>query len=404
MNESNCPACRAHQLSSFYSVFDIPVQSCVLLETKEAALAYPRGDLELVLCESCGFISNTRFSEEVQGDIGPYEASQAFSERFSRYQRELCDHLAERHGVRNQDVVEIGSGAGDFLNLLCEVGENRGVGFDPVYAGPERVGGARYVRERFDDRYLDTPSDCIVCRHTLEHVPDVLEFMRLVRRGCGATDKLVFFEVPDVLRVLEEQAFWDVYYEHCSYFAAGPLARLFRRAGFQIEDLSRVYDEQYLVIAARPLREGGMPGGPGGESDKAAALRFEDVSEMERDADRLLNATRVFTEKLATLVEEWQSRLAIWRTKRARVALWGAGSKAAGFLSTLGIAEDIPYIVDVNPRKQGMFQAGTGQEIIAPQQLQAYRPDAVVIMNPIYREEIGRDITAMGLKPELLTL
>ena len=44
---------------------------------------------------------------------------------------------------------------------------------------------------------------------------------------------MVFFELPDTERVLTEAAFWDIYYEHCSYFTPGSLARLFRRTGFE---------------------------------------------------------------------------------------------------------------------------------------------------------------------------
>ena len=28
----------------------------------------------------------------------------------------------------------------------------------------------------------------------------------------------MFFQVPDMSRVLRDLAFWDIYYEHCSYF------------------------------------------------------------------------------------------------------------------------------------------------------------------------------------------
>ena len=48
---------------------------------------------------------------------------------------------------------------------------------------------------------------------------------------------LVFFEVPDTMRILREGAFWDIYYEHCSYFTPGSLARRFRRTGFDINEL-----------------------------------------------------------------------------------------------------------------------------------------------------------------------
>ncbi len=71
---------------------------------------------------------------------------------------------------------------------------------------------------------------------------------------------MLLFELPDTTRILDECAFWDIYYEHCSYFTAGSLARLFRQAGFAVDDLYRVYDDQYLVIEARPA--GGKSPGP----------------------------------------------------------------------------------------------------------------------------------------------
>ncbi len=42
------------------------------------------------------------------------------------------------------------------------------------------------------------------------------------------------FETPDAKRVLKEAAFWDIYYEHCSYFSPGAHARVFRQEGFDV--------------------------------------------------------------------------------------------------------------------------------------------------------------------------
>ena len=47
-----CPACGDAALAPFYRVASIPVHSCVLVETREAALAFPQGDLELAFCEA----------------------------------------------------------------------------------------------------------------------------------------------------------------------------------------------------------------------------------------------------------------------------------------------------------------------------------------------------------------
>ena len=46
--------------------------------------------------------------------------------------------------------------------------------------------------------------------------------------------------------------------------------------------------------------------------------------------------------------------------------------------------------------------AGSGQEIIEPSALRELRPEVIVLMNPIYREEIGSALRARGLDPELL--
>ncbi|NJM57780.1 MAG: hypothetical protein HC857_10560 [Synechococcales cyanobacterium RU_4_20] len=42
---------------------------------------------------------------------------------------------------------------------------------------------------------------------------------------------MVYFEVPDAERIFAERAFWDVYYEHCSYFSPPSLTALCGAAG-----------------------------------------------------------------------------------------------------------------------------------------------------------------------------
>ena len=64
----------------------------------------------------------------------------------------------------------------------------------------------------------------------------------------------------------------------------------------------------------------------------------------------------------------------------------------------------LPLAVDVNPHKHGMYIAGTGQQIVPPSFLQEYRPHVVIAMNPIYREEIQRELDRLGVGAELVAL
>jgi hypothetical protein len=72
------------------------------------------------------------------------------------------------------------------------------------------------------------------------------------------------------------------------------------------------------------------------------------------------------------------------------------------FLNTLRPEKGVEHMVDINPRKQGMYVAGTGQKIVGPEFLRSYQPDTVIIMNPIYREEIQGQLEGMGVKAEIL--
>jgi hypothetical protein len=49
-----------------------------------------------------------------------------------------------------------------------------------------------------------------------------------------------------------------------------------------------------------------------------------------------------------------------------------------------------------------MYVAGTGQEIVSPEFLRDYQPDAVILMNPIYREEVQRTLDKIGVQADIL--
>ena len=48
------------------------------------------------------------------------------------------------------------------------------------------------------------------------------------------------------------------------------------------------------------------------------------------------------------------------------------------------------------------YMAKTGLEIIRPLALRDYRPDIVIVMNPVYREEIIAELAKLGLSPEVI--
>ena len=385
-----CPNCGSVGMSVFFELEGVPVHSVLLLPTWQEALNYPQGDIALGFCRACGFIANVAFDPSLHEYSSRYEATQAFSPTFSAFAHRLARRLIDQYDLHGKDIIEIGCGQGEFLTLLCELGGNRGVGFDPAYVRKRSESPAQdritFIKDFYSERYADYQSDFVCCKMTLEHIQHTADFVSTVQRLLrNQSHAIVFFQVPDVRRVLREVAFWDIYYEHCSYFSLGSLARLFRHCGFEVMNLARGYDSQYLMIEARP-----------GNGKDGALLEQED------DLEELAREVACFSENYPPKLAAWRRDLQRMRQTGRRAVIWGAGSKGVAFLTTLHIEDEIEYAVDINPYKHGTYMAGTGQEIVGPEFLKEYRPDVVIVMNPIYCHEIQQDLNRMGVTAELV--
>lgn len=385
-----CPSCGASRMLEFYQVEAVPVHSCLLISDRDEAVAYPTGQLCLSFCGTCGFISNTSFDPKVQHYSAQYEETQGFSARFRTFAHELCDRLINHYDIRGRRILEIGCGKGEFLAQMCVMGDNTGVGIDPAYV-PERypsgnASSVTFIQDFYSARYAHLEADVICCRHTLEHIGETRRFLRTIRDAIGQRERtLVIFEVPDTLRILREGAFWDLYYEHCSYFTPGSLARLFRATGFEVDQLYLDFDDQYIITTAYPSCDG-QPR----------------CSSLEEDVLSLKDSVESFTQTCGSALTYWSSAANGAFAEGRRTVLWGSGSKAVAFLTTLGFSEAIEYVVDINPYKHGKFLPCSGHEIVSPEFLVQYRPDQIIVMNPVYCEEIRRDLSRLGLAAELL--
>lgn len=382
----HCPGCRASTLRLMLET-SAPLNTSKLLETREAAVGYPYGPIQLEICDTCGLITNTAFDAPGHDYSASYEETQAFSPRFREYAHWLAATLTERHDLPGTSVLEIGCGRADFLLQLCETAPCNGVGIDPSFR-EDRLEGPAAARVSvrcgfFSEADVDRGYALVVCRHTLEHVHDVHDFLVRLRLSLEATPGTpVFFEVPDTGRILRETAFWDMFYEHVTYFTPGSVARAFRAAGFEPTGLELAFDDQYILVTA--VVAGGRAGGNVLPLEESAASIVSQADAFTRD----LGATRAF----------WTARLRERRARGETSVIWGAGSKGVGFLSTLGLSDEIACAVDVNPAKHGMYMPGTGHEIVAPERLREVRPGLVVVMNPVYTEEIRRDLEQLGVE------
>ena len=394
MNKKH-PVCPESEAIPLLDMPGVPVHCNVLWPTRQAALAAPRGDIRLTYLPACGHTYNPAFDPSLMEYTQEYENSLHFSPRFQEYATALAGGLVEKYNLRDKDIVEIGAGKGDFLIMLCALSGNRGWGYDPSYV-PEPgyiAPNVTFVQDFYTEKYLDQRADLIVCRHVLEHIPDPDAFVAQVRRAVGEQQSVVFFEVPNALWTLQRGGIWDVIYEHCSYYSPTSLAHLFERHGFRVLAVNEVFGGQFLTIEAIPVTGAGEQGS-GGAGEKEAVGNGFSPAVLTADA-------HAFAAAYAAKRDEWCGRLRDLAATGRRGVVWGAGSKGVTFLNATGAGEEIVAVVDINPRKQGKYVAGTGQPIVAPAELADLRPDFVIIMNANYREEIGRMLAEVGVAAEI---
>lgn len=386
-----CPVCFSSDLQIVLELQQTPVHCGLLLSEREQALRVAKGDIFLTLCNTCTHIFNQVFDPERMHYSEPYDNSLHFSTTFRSYIDALIERLVKQYQLYGKDIIEIGSGRGDFIKQLCKRGNSRGIGFDPSFEpgeyNGENSGGVTLIKDYYSEEYAAFSADLICCRQTLEHIYRTRDFIQMIRRSIGnRLDTVLFLEVPNFLPALEEGKVWTIIYEHYSYFNRASLAYLLDDCGFEIIRLEEGFEGQFLGVEAKPVTASkrSTPGVPPSFREEFGVL-----------------VNKFAAEHLAD-VSQWRKLLSEAATSKKRVVIWGAGARCMSFLNMLQLKNEIHYVVDINPRKHGMFIAGTGQQIVPAEFLRDYRPDTVILMNPIYKKEIEATINGFGLEVDFL--
>ena len=377
MTDSKCPLCNSSKLQTFLQRKRVPVHQNLVIRSASDATNTTRGDLDMVVCQDCGFVFNNCFDIEKLGYGEDYDNTQNCSAYFDDYLDNLVKNLVEVHGIRNGTIVEIGCGKGQFLRKLVEY-PNSGlvaVGFDPSYVGPETIldGKIQFRSQYYDETCTNVAADFIICRHVIEHVPDPISLLSSTRQALvAAKSARVFFETPCVDWILKNKVVWDFFYEHCSLFTAESIVFAFEKSGFAVQNVEHIFGDQYLWLEAKYSKE------------------EQQVSKFKAEASEQSTLDLALSYKLieAELRDKWIARLK-QLNQQGKVALWGAGAKGATLANLVDANQQLfDSVIDINPNKQGCFIPGTGHTIISPNEVNVREITTAILMNPNYRAEI----------------
>lgn len=374
---TSCPACGTPGPKAFLERARFPTMQNHVYRSRASALHTERADVNLVACPVCTFVHNRDFEPENMRYDADYDNTVDCSPLFLEHYDERGRAL--RAAVPfNGTVVEIGCGKGTFLERFAKAAPDASaIGIDATYEGDLSAceGRIRFERRFFGGPQETLAADAIVCRHVIEHVPDPLSFLVNIRAGMrNSANATLFFETPSLEWIVEQRAVWDIFYEHCNYFTDTALRRCFERAGFSVVALERVFGGQYFWLEAR---------------------LSEPVSRTVA-APEGIDSILDFGAYESDVRESLRGRLGE-AAARERIAIWGAGAKGTTLANIVDPdASIISAFIDINPRKQGGYIAGSGHRIIAPSEIGACGIQTIFVMNPQYTAEIARMLAESG--------
>ena len=385
---SQCPVCQSNSTKTFLRRKRVPVHQNLLMKDQCSAIEIPRGNLSLAVCEDCGFIFNQDFEFSKLSYGGDYDNTQNCSPFFNEYVNDRINYLIFEKRIRNHRILEVGCGNGSFLRKLVEEGGkgNSGYGFDPSYTGREidLKGRLKFEKNYYGPQYGDISADVAVCRHVIEHVAEPLNLLRDIKQGLvNSCQSHIFIETPCVNWILANQAIWDFFYEHCSYFTAESITTAMEIAGFRVENVQNAFGGQYLWIGGKISNEKPMV-------TKEANFIPKLATQLGLREKEMINTLQY---KLKHLMN------------KGKIAIWGAGAKGVTFANLLDPDRKlIECVIDLNPKKHGHYLPGTGHPIVNYRELPMLGVTTAILTNPNYIEEIMSLLGEAHLNIDLINL
>jgi C-methyltransferase C-terminal domain/Putative zinc binding domain len=189
-------------------------------------------------------------------------------------------------------------------------------------------------------------------------------------------------EVPHLLRMIEGTEFDTIYHEHLSYFSLLATRDVLMRRGL------RVFDVDELTTHGGSLRIWASRADASKAWPETAAV--ERVLETERAAGlHSLEGYREFASRVESLLADLRRFLGDAKAAGERVAAYGAAAKGNTLLNTAEVTtEEIGYVVDRSPHKQGRFLPGSHLPILEPDHVRNDRPDYLLVLPWNLRDEI----------------
>lgn len=352
---STCSACGAGDLGEI--LFHIPKLPLVdsFKSTRDHALKVPRVDLTMRACSHCGTIQVDRqVSFDVLYRDYIYESSSSpdLEDHFNEYASTLS-----KLGLVKKSVLEIGINDGLLAKKLIDIDpeivitgidpspQSASINHDQINICNEFFGSTKANEFIGLDKY-----DLIIANNVFSHIPEMHRVIDIVQK-CLKKNGVLVFEVHSTRHLLENCVFDYLYHEHIFCHTIDSLSNLLRKFKMHIFDVS-----------VHPVKGGSFRIFASHHGAYKQSGRYHLELYRDRIVDPKSKATWCHLEKHLTKTSDAISAF-FDKITRTSVVGYGASATTTVFQRYFDLEEKLSYIVDDNPKRQGLFTPGYGLDV-----------------------------------------
>ncbi|MGH9112846.1 MAG: methyltransferase C-terminal domain-containing protein [Acidimicrobiales bacterium] len=226
------------------------------------------------------------------------------------------------------------------------------------------------------------PADVVLDCFGLMHCPDQAAALaeRAARVAPGGVLLLQYHSLATIVRLGQ----WSsLRHGHYAYYSTAALAAMLGGVGFVPRQAWQfdLYGGTVLLAASRAADESEAAG----PDESVGTLLAQEASLGVGDADRVGSLQR----RAGAQADALHGWLVGQRSEQRSVLGYGAASRAVALLCRAGVDRTLlPAVADASPAKQGRRMPASGIPVIAPGELVAARPDAVLLFLPDLLAEV----------------
>jgi len=343
--------------------------------------------LKAYVCSKCFLVQLDEF-EKPQKIFSEYAYMSSFSDTWLKHIEDFVNSSIKKFEMKKNKVVEIASNDGYLLQFFKKK-KIPVLGIEPA-KNVARIANKKRIPTLTKFFGVKTAKDIannygkanfLIAFNVLPHVPNLADFVKGLKILLD-DDGIIIIQfsayLPDLIKKNE---FDLIYHEHFSYFSVYTLQKIFAHHGLTIFDL-----EKFSIH--------------GGSMRLYIKHKKNKKYIVSRNVKKQLLIEKKFGITQIQTYQKFQEKIIqtkknIWKffinslKENKILAAYGAPAKANTLLNYCGVGSDlIPFTVDKNYYKQGLFLPGTHIPIYNPDKILKIKPDFLLILAWNLKDEI----------------